>query len=95
LSENIKFRVYKTIILPAVLNQAGGETLLYEIQKLINGSTIVPIYKKGDETDCHNYRGISITAINFIQHFIEYPSLKVKYIRAYIDEIIGDNQYGF
>ena len=44
-----------------------------EIHKLINSiwnkeelpeewkeSSIVPVYKKGDRTDCSNYRGISI-----------------------------------
>jgi hypothetical protein len=36
-------------------------------------SIIVPIYKKGHKTEC-----INTTAINFIQNFIEYPSLKVK-----------------
>jgi hypothetical protein len=52
--------------------QAGGETLQSEIIKLINSvwnkeklpdqwreSTFAPIYKKGDKTDCSNYRWIS------------------------------------
>jgi hypothetical protein len=58
--------------IPAELIQAGGETLRSEIHKLINSiwskkklpdhwkeSIIVPIYKKGDKTDCIKYRGIS------------------------------------
>jgi hypothetical protein len=54
------------------LIKAGGETLCSEINRLIcsiwnkeelpqqwKESTIVPIHKKGDITDCNNYQGIS------------------------------------
>jgi hypothetical protein len=54
--------------IPAELIQAGGNALRSEIHKLINciwnkeelpehwkESIIVPIYKKGDRTDCSNY----------------------------------------
>jgi hypothetical protein len=53
--------------IPAELIQAGGETLRSEIHKLMviwnkeklphqwKKSVVVPVHKKGDETDCSNY----------------------------------------
>jgi hypothetical protein len=72
----------------AELIQAGGETLVSVIHKLINSiwnkeeildqrtvSITVPTRMKGDKTDCNNNHGISL-----IQNFIEYPSFTVKSI---------------
>jgi hypothetical protein len=84
--------------------QASGETLLSAIHKLINSvcnkeelpdqwkeSIIVPIHKKEDKTDCHNYRGTSLlsTSYKILSNIL--PSR----LSLYIDEIIGDHQCGF
>jgi hypothetical protein len=59
--------------IPAQFIKAGGRTTRSEIHKLNNSiwneeklpaewkvSLVVHIYKKGDNTDCSNYRGISL-----------------------------------
>jgi hypothetical protein len=63
---------------PAELIQAGGETLLVEIHKLIKliwnkeelphqlkESVVVPSHKKGDKTVCSNYQGISLLSTSY------------------------------
>jgi hypothetical protein len=64
--------------IPAELIQAGGEILLSAIHKLINSdwnkdempdqwkeSIILPVHRKGDKTDCNNYRGISLLSTSY------------------------------
>ena len=54
-------------------------------------SIIVPIHKKGDKTDCNNYRGISLspTTYKILSNIL--PSR----LTPYAEEIIGDHQCGF
>ena len=78
--------------IPSELIKAGGRTICCEIHKLIiyiwkkeelpvewKESIIVPIYKKGDKTDCNNYRGISILP-NHVQSVVEHPAFNVNSI---------------
>jgi hypothetical protein len=64
--------------IPAELIKAGGRIIRSEIHKLIisiwnkeelpeewKESVIVPIYMKGDKTDCNNYRGISLLSTTY------------------------------
>jgi hypothetical protein len=90
--------------IPEKLIQAGGEILLSMIHKLFNSvwnkeelpdqwkeSIIVPVHKKGDKTECSNYRGISLlsTSYNILSNVL------LSRLSLYVDEIIGDHQCGF
>jgi len=90
--------------IPVELIQAGGNTLHSEIHKLTNPiwnkkelpqqckeSIIIPIYKKGDKTDCSNYRGISLlpTPYKIVSNFL------VTRLTPFVDKVILDHQCGF
>jgi hypothetical protein len=101
-----KLKSYKspgTDNIPAELIKAEGETLYSEIHRIIcciwnkeelpqqwKESIIVPIYKKGDETDCNNYRGLSLlsTAYKILSNILAR-------LTPYVNEITGDHQCGF
>jgi hypothetical protein len=90
--------------IPAELIQAGGEMLLSARHKLVNSiqkkeelpdqwkeSTILPIHKNGDKTDCNNCRGISLlsTLYKILSNIL------LSRLSPYVDEIIGNHQCGF
>jgi hypothetical protein len=88
----------------AELIKTGGETLYSEIHRLIcyiwskeelpqqwKESVTVPIHKKGDNTDCNNYRGISLLS----SAYKVLSSILLARLTPYVNEIIGDHQCGF
>jgi hypothetical protein len=54
-------------------------------------SIIILIHKKGDKTDCNNYRGISFlsTAYKILSNIL------LASLTPYVNEVIGDHQCGF
>jgi hypothetical protein len=90
--------------IPAEPIQAGGEALRSEIHKLIRlnwnkgelphhwkESNAIPIHRKGDKTDCSNYRGISLLSTSYKI----LSNILLARLTPYADEIIGDQQCGF
>jgi hypothetical protein len=88
------------LLLLYYLIQAGSEILLSEIHKLINSvwnkeelsddwkeSIILLIHKKGDKTDCNNYREISLLLTSYKILW----NILLSRLVPYIDEIIGDH----
>jgi len=89
--------------IPAELIKAGGRTICLEIHKLITSiwkkeklpekwkeSIIIPIHKKGDKTDCNNYRGISLLP----NTYKTLSNILLSRLIPYAKEIIRDNQCG-
>ena len=54
-------------------------------------SIIVPIHKKGDKTDCNNYRGISLSP----NTYKILSKILLSRLIPYAKEIIGDYQCSF
>jgi hypothetical protein len=54
-------------------------------------SYIEPIYKKGDKTDCNNYRGISLLSTTYKNK----SNILLSWLTPYAEAIIGDHQCGF
>jgi hypothetical protein len=82
--------------IPAELIKAGDKIIPSEIHKLIisiwnKESIIAPAYKKGDKTDCSNYRGMSLLSTRYKS----ISSIILSRLIPYAEEIIGDHQCGF
>jgi len=90
--------------IPAELIKAGGRTICSEIHKLFNliwndeelpgewkESIIVPIYKKGDKTNCNNYTGISLLSTTYKM----LSNVLLSGLTPFEEEITGDHQCGF
>jgi len=90
--------------IPAEMIKAGGGTIRGAIHKLIiaiwnkeelpeewKESIIVPIHKKGDKTECNNYRGISLLP----NTYTVLSNILLSRLIPYTEEIIGDHQCGF
>jgi hypothetical protein len=54
-------------------------------------SIMVPIHKKGDKTDCSNYRGISLLSTSYKI----LSNLLLARLTPHADDIIADHQCGF
>lgn len=52
---------------------------------------IIPIHKKGDKTECENYRGISL--LNSVYKI--FSKVLLSRINPYIEENLGEYQCGF
>ena len=90
--------------MPTELIKAWGKIIRCEIHELIisiwikeelpeewKESIIIPVCKKGDKTNCSNYRGIPLfSTTNKILSNILLLSLT-----PYAEEIVGDHQCGF
>jgi hypothetical protein len=63
------------------------EELLHQWKELI----VVPIHKKGDKTDCSNYRGISLLSTSYKI----LCNILLSRLIPYADKIIGDHQCDF
>ena len=90
--------------IPAELIKAGVRTICCEIHKHIisvwnkeelpdewKESIIVHIYKKGDKTDCNNYRGITLLPTT---HNV-WSNILLSGLIQYAEEVIVDHQCGF
>lgn len=90
--------------MPGEIVKYGGERLVEEIFELIREiwnkeqipmewteSVIIPIFKKGDKSECSNYRGISLlpTCYKVLSNVL------LARLTPYAEEIIGDYQCGF
>jgi len=70
-----------------IISTWNKEELLEEWKELI----IVAIHKKGDKTDCNNYRGVSLLRTTYKI----LSNIPLSRLIPYAEEVIGDHQCGF
>jgi hypothetical protein len=90
--------------IPTEMMKAEGRTVRNDIQKFTNliwnkeelpkvwkESISVPTYRKGDKTDCRNYRAVSLlpTTYKTLSHIL------LTRLTPYAEEVIGDHQCGY
>jgi hypothetical protein len=91
-----KLKKYKSpgsdrILLPAIHKLINSIWNKEELPNQWMESIIVPIHKKGDKTDCNNYRGISLlsASYNILSNIL------LSRLSPYVAVIILDRQCGF
>jgi len=62
-----------------------------ELPEVWKESIMVPIYKKGDKTDCSNYRSISLLPTTYKV----LSNILLSRLTPYAEEIIGDTSVDF
>jgi hypothetical protein len=89
--------------MPAEMIKAGGRTIHSKFRKLTNSiwnkkglpeewkSIIVPIYMKGDKTDCSNYKVISLLPTTYKI----LSNIQLSRLTPYAEEIMRDHRREF
>ena len=90
--------------IPAELTKAGDKTISCEIHILIisiwnkeecpeewKESIIVPVHRKGNKTNCSNYKGLSLLRTTYKI----LPNILLSRLTPYAEEIVGDHQCEF
>jgi len=86
--------------IPTEMMQSAGSRVLSdiyiythrkkELKRQWRECSTVPIYMRGDKTECSNYRDMSLLSSTYKTS----PSVPLSNLTPYIDEIIVDNFYG-
>ena len=69
-----------------------GNKLLKIMNMIFEKKTLIkPLYKKGDKSECRNYRGISLVSVGskLLSNMILFR------LRVAVDKVLREEQYGF